>query len=317
MRREVKQEFRAHGKLLLSGEYLVLKGAESLAIPLRLGQTLRVTTYPGDHRHVLNWKAFAPSSLWFEASYSLPDLDLLSSTDQSKAIRLQMILLTLRQLRPGLFEGERSHNIETQLDFEPDWGLGSSSTLVSNLAQWAAVDPYTLLNLSMGGSGYDIACAAADGPVFYRLNNLRPVVRQAAFAPDFAGHIYFVYSGRKQRSEEGIRTFNQLYEHTDLSGAVASVSQLSRRMVAAIDFEDFCSIVGRHEELLSGLLLRKPVADDFPDFQGHLKSLGAWGGDFLMALSLRPEEEVRSYFAAKEMPIVFTYNQLALKTIQP
>ena len=40
--------FRSNGKLLLSGEYLVLFGAEALAIPLRYGQTLDITVndYP-------------------------------------------------------------------------------------------------------------------------------------------------------------------------------------------------------------------------------------------------------------------------------
>jgi mevalonate kinase len=205
MSREVKQTFRANGKLLLSGEYLVLKGAEALAIPLRYGQSLSVTTFATGNTPSITWKAYTPEAMWFEAVYSLPGLELLSCSDQPKAIRLQMILLTLSQLRPGLFSGDRSHTVETQLDFDPDWGFGSSSTLISVLANWAALDPYTLLNLSIGGSGYDIACAGATDPLFYRLNNMLPVVRKAAFVPPFASNMYFVYSGRKQRSDDSIR----------------------------------------------------------------------------------------------------------------
>jgi mevalonate kinase len=36
-------KFNSNGKLLLSGEYLVLKGAESLSIPTRFSQTLEVS----------------------------------------------------------------------------------------------------------------------------------------------------------------------------------------------------------------------------------------------------------------------------------
>jgi hypothetical protein len=88
-------------------------------------------------------------------------------------------------------------------------------------------------------------------------------------------------------------------------------------MVLSPDFEDFCTLVHEHEEIISELLSMPPVGESFPDFPGQLKSLGAWGGDFLMALSKSHEEEVRSYFTSKEMPVVFTYNQLAFKTIQP
>ena len=34
--------------------------------------------------------------------------------------------------------------IETQLDFLRNWGLGSSSTLINNIAQWANVNPFDL-----------------------------------------------------------------------------------------------------------------------------------------------------------------------------
>ena len=37
--------YRANGKLLLTGEYLVLKGALALALPTKLGQTMTVRHY--------------------------------------------------------------------------------------------------------------------------------------------------------------------------------------------------------------------------------------------------------------------------------
>ena len=98
------------------------------------------------------------------------------------------------------FEG--NHLIfNTHLDFDPNWGLGSSSTLISLLAQWANVNPYELLKMTMGGSGYDIACATASQPIIYRLENGSPIVEKADFKPAFADKLYFVYQGHSRAPE--------------------------------------------------------------------------------------------------------------------
>jgi mevalonate kinase len=51
----VKQTFSAHGKLMLTGEYVVLDGALSLALPTQKGQRLEVTSIPENEFH---WKSF-------------------------------------------------------------------------------------------------------------------------------------------------------------------------------------------------------------------------------------------------------------------
>ncbi|MDZ7612653.1 MAG: hypothetical protein U5K51_02185 [Flavobacteriaceae bacterium] len=64
--------FYSHGKFLITGEYLVLKGALALAQPLRFGQHLDVkkTSVP-----VLQWKSFdADGQVWADMNFSLPDL---------------------------------------------------------------------------------------------------------------------------------------------------------------------------------------------------------------------------------------------------
>ena len=52
------KKYHAHGKLLLTGEYLVLKGAMALAIPLNEGQTLSVET---STEGGLLWRAESPT----------------------------------------------------------------------------------------------------------------------------------------------------------------------------------------------------------------------------------------------------------------
>jgi hypothetical protein len=61
-------------------------------------------------------------------------------------------------LNPSFIKAERDI-ILLQLSFPKKMGLGTSSTLINNIAQWLQIDAFTLLNNSFGGSGYDIACA--------------------------------------------------------------------------------------------------------------------------------------------------------------
>ena len=47
----------------------------------------------------------------------------------------------------------------------------------------------------------------------------------------------------------------------------------------------------------------------FPDFKGVIKSLGAWGGDFVMAIS---KENPTAYFKEKGYPVVLSYEEMIL-----
>jgi hypothetical protein len=48
----------------------------------------------------------------------------------------------------------------------------------------------------------------------------------------------------------------------------------------------------------------------FSDFPGVVKSLGAWGGDFLLILSEMPKNEISSYFAKKGYQMLFSYGEI-------
>ena len=171
----MNKHYHSHGKFLLTGEYLVLKGALALALPLKLGQTLTVETIPETS---LQWNAHKPDGPWFSVSLNPENLEIIDCDDQPKAEKLSQILKSVKQLNPKAFEGN-DIKFTTRLDFDPNWGFGSSSTLIANLARWANVNPYELLKLTFGGSGYDIACATAEGPIYYQLVNLESALRQA------------------------------------------------------------------------------------------------------------------------------------------
>ena len=297
--------YRANGKLLLTGEYLVLKGALALALPLRFGQTLTV-------RHCedsLLWNANKPNGRWFSTTFN-NDLEVLSTDDQPKAAKLAEILKAVHKLNPSAFqEGLR---FETHLDFDPEWGLGSSSTLISNLAQWAHVNPYELLNMTFGGSGYDIACATAEQPIFYQLYDGQPQANPADFDPSFAHQLYFIYQGQKQQSSKEVKSFNQRMQEYDFKADLEHVSEISQKLPTISTLADFRQCIDTHEAILARCLDREPVKGHFPDFKGSLKSLGAWGGDFLLAATELPYEEVVAYFQDKGLSTIFKYKDLIL-----
>lgn len=301
--------FKANGKLLVTGEYLVLRGAKSLALPVKLGQSLQIDEYPDDQSQII-WLAKAPGREWFRAHFSLPALDITATDDKKKAAKLQLILQTLNLLAPGHFQAGKKYVIETQLGFEPEWGFGSSSTLIANLASWAKINPYTLLQLSIGGSGYDVACAFADNPIIYQLNKLRPSIEEVAFRPNFRDKMFFVYLGKKQDSAVSVQAFKDKSDDNNLADSIQQINAITENLVSTNSFEYGCKLIEKHEQLIAAVLGKEPVKTLFPDFNGTLKSLGAWGGDFILAMSEWPEREVKEYFAAKGLKTFFTFDQL-------
>lgn len=304
--------FRSNGKLLLTGEYLVLRGAKALAVPLKKGQTIEILESENDgHPHLL-WFAYGPEKLWFKCSFELPSLDIIGTDDRLRSSKLQLILLTMKQLNPGIFDGRYSYTIKTRLEFKPEWGFGSSSTLIANLSRWAKIDPYTLLNLSIGGSGYDIACALSDKPLFYQLKSMRPKVQSVGFMPLFHEKLFLVYQGNKQDSGNEILRFNQMTEDIDMDAAIEKVTGITEQIALSHTFSGFCDLMDEHEALMSDLLKHPPLKMNFPDFDGHIKSLGAWGGDFFLAMSNLSNPEITAYFASKGLHTIFKYNELII-----
>ena len=299
--------YRANGKLLLTGEYLVLHGAVALAVPTKLGQTMSVETVCTPS---LQWDAYQPKGPWLSVTLHPESLEILETDDPSKASKLTEILKVVRELHPQAFEA--GLHFETRLEFNPAWGLGSSSTLISNLAQWAGVNPYEVLKRTIGGSGYDIACATANTAIHYKLDQGEPRVQPVVFNPPFVDRLFFVYQEKKQHSSEEVKAFNRHWAETDLSHETQIVSELSMALPTITYYEDFCTLLQVHENILARCLDREAVQQQYPDFDGVLKSLGAWGGDFLLAVTEKPFEDVRAYFQSKGMNTIFKYQDLIL-----
>lgn len=302
-------ETRAQGKLLLTGEYFVLDGATALALPVRFGQQLWVE--PGDSIGKLSWRSLLPDgSVWFSAEYAWPDFRMLDFSDAGTAETLAKILRACQRQNPSFFIENQSFRVFTQSDFPREWGLGTSSTLIAALAKWAKVDPYKVLFETMGGSGYDIACAYAEGPVLYHLEGQEPkVIPSKPLAESLSNQLFFVFLGTKQNSREGIAQYRERVSPNQET--IQRVSKLSQRFLDAQTLTELDAVLLEHERLISQAI-GLPRAKDlyFSDFWGEVKSLGAWGGDFVLATSHRPEAETRAYFKGKGFETILSWEAM-------
>jgi len=312
------RQYHSHGKFLLTGEYLVLKGALALALPLKLGQSLEIEALDSNE-NCLHWEAWHPEGKWFSVTLNRENLMNLSSDNPDKATRLSQILQAVKQLNPKAFEGN-DLRFTTRLDFNPNWGLGSSSTLIANLARWANVNPYELLKLTFGGSGYDIACATADGPIYYQVRTEVPEpvegptqkVEPVDFNPPFADHLFFIYQGQKQSSSKEIKAFLEKANPINLEKDIEAISEISRAIPKCQSLDEFGLLMQCHERIVARCIGQGTIQKRFLDFEGVLKSLGAWGGDFILAATDWDESQVRAYFKGKGLEVIFGYKDIVL-----
>lgn len=289
------KKHHAHGKLLITGEYLVLKGATALAIPLNKGQTLSVET---SNKEGLLWRAETPIGLWFEAKFN-DKLMLLESTDYKKAEALQLMLKKAVEQNPSIQAKLNHSSVTTMLKFDPSWGWGSSSTLLHLLEQWLGVDPYQIMDETIGGSGYDIACAAANSPIFYsRTPNTTPQTVPAHFNPSFIQQMGIVYLNKKQNSSTQVKSF--LASNSSHKDLIDEISALSQKFTTTNEITEFMSLMQQHEVIIAEATGLTPVQQLlFPNFNGAIKSLGAWGGDFALFLSEEDFKTNKEWFASK------------------
>ncbi|MCB0687801.1 MAG: hypothetical protein KDC53_14800 [Saprospiraceae bacterium] len=303
-----KLTFKASGKVLLSGEYLVMDGALALGLPLNIGQRMSIVEGSGSE---IIWQSHRPNGdVWFSGKFDLFGFDPIKTSDSDLAQRLKEIFEAAVRLNSDFLSKWRKYRVDTYLDFEPEWGLGSSSTLISCLAEWADVDPFDLMEHTFGGSGYDVACAKAPGPVYYQLDDEGYMIEPADFNPSFSDHLYLVYTGKKQNSREQL----EQYHGKEVSEQdIDDISAITRSLCSIDDLHSFNELIADHERIISSILNIAPIKkQSFSDYWGEIKSLGAWGGDFILASSDRSAEETRSYFNQKGFDVFFSYEELAI-----
>lgn len=296
----MKLKFKSNGKLLLSGEYLVLKGAKSLSIPTKFSQTLEVSNNASGK---LKWESYDQNKkIWFDLNFDLDDEWTLKCFNENKL--LFKTLSAIKRKNPELFS--KGILFKTKMDFNINWGLGSSSSLINNLASWANFDKFKLYWNATNGSGYDLASSSTHKPIVYQLSNKNnPDFREVNFNPPFKNNLYFVYLGKKQDTYSEILNFNKLKIKEK---SILKVSSITEKILNCDSLEDFKSLIKEHERILSNLLKRETAKDlYFKDYTGEIKSLGAWGGDFIIAAG---DQNSKNYFNNLGYDVVFTFDEL-------
>lgn len=303
----MKKTFYSNGKLLITGEYLVLDGAKAFALPTKFGQNLKVEDCRNDE---IIWTSYDnDESIWFKDTFTFTEIINQSSNENSIRATLLKILQQAYLLNPTYLQEGRGYAVTTSLTFPRDWGLGTSSTLINNIAQWLEIDAFELLKTSFGGSGYDIACAQNNAPITYKIAQDKISVEQVSFEPHFTNCIYFVYLNQKQNSKTAIAKYKE-NKNKIFSTDIEAVNNLTTAALTASNSTQFAAVMHTHERIMSQLLETTTIQEDlFSDFQGQIKSLGAWGGDFVMVIA---NQNPKEYFAAKGYNTFLTFAEMIL-----
>jgi mevalonate kinase len=304
----MKKTFYSNGKLLITGEYLVLDGAKAFALPTKRGQNLIIEQ--GGNKEII-WKSYDyDRSVWFEDTLLFTDIvDEVQTKNESVKATLKIILHEAFKLNPDFILNSEGYTITTELGFPKSWGLGTSSTLINNIAQWLQIDAFTLLKNSFGGSGYDIASAQNDTPIVYHLEQGNPTVEKVSFNPDFTDNLYFVYLNKKQSSKSAIAAYN-MNKKNNLPRTIALNDTITSEVLNATTIQSFAAAIQKHEVQMSIVLETQTIKESlFPDFNGVIKSLGAWGGDFVMAIAT---ENPSDYFISKGYETIIPFKEIIL-----
>lgn len=303
----MKKTFYSNGKLLITGEYLVLNGAKAFALPTKFGQYLTIEA--GENKEI-NWTSFDyDNQIWFHEKISFSEI---IQNEHTENVPIKNTLIEILHesylLNPDFTNQSEGYTITTTLTFPKNWGLGTSSTLINNIAQWLNIDAFQLLKNSFGGSGYDIACAQNNEAIIYQLVNEIPNVTSIPFHPEFTKNLYFVYLNKKQSSKTAIASYYK--KQNQLEKTIPEVNRITELITTLSSQNDFEVLLEKHEIIMSHVLEIETVKESlFPDFNGVIKSLGAWGGDFVLVIS---EENPSSYFKAKGYEALITYQDMIL-----
>ncbi len=300
--------YYSNGKLFLLGEYYVLEGAKVISLPTKFGQYLDVFPI---NSPVISWKSYdVNGALWYNDSIDIDEIIYKKNDSEQDKIRKNLIdILHQAHLQnPNILSYRKGFVVETRLTFSRFWGLGTSSTLINNIAQWFEIDAFELLEKSFGGSGYDIANAQHNTPITFSKKNGVIDVKEVDFAPDYKKHIYYVYLNQKMDSKKAIENFRS--KKQTISTQIEQVNTWTQQIVNGVDFKTFQNIITEYEKQLSSVLETETIQQQlFPDFNGIIKSLGGWGGDFVMVVS---ENNPKKYFESKGYNTIFTYDEMIL-----
>ena len=297
------KKFKANGKLLLTGEYLILDGALSLATPCEFGQDLH---FSETNNNIINWKSFDyKNQEWFNASFNCENFELKHTSNKETFDWL--IIVIQNAISISKTQNFSGGEIKTYLEFPNNWGLGSSSTIISNVAQLYNINPFDLHFKCSNGSGYDIACATSDEPVTYQLVNEKPQYNSIAWYPEFSEELFFIHLNTKQNSHNEVIRYRKIKKD---KRSIKEISDLTSEIIKCNNLNEFEEILLEHEKIIGYCIGDKPIKEKyFSGYDGAIKSLGAWGGDFILAT----RNQIK-YFQNKGLNTILPFDKMIKNT---
>ena len=96
----------------------------------------------------------------------------------------------------------------------------------------------------------------------------------------------------------------------DFKNEIHRISEISLEMCSVKSLLDFERLIEEHEQIIASIIKLKPVKELlFPDYLGAIKSLGAWGGDFVLVTG---NKSTLQYFKEKGYETILSYSNMVL-----
>lgn len=294
----------AHGKVLLCGEYAVMAGLESLALPVVYGQWLKLWEVKTDSNASIVWQSIDKEGKeWFSCKLDPIDMHIVDCTDVAIAEKLIQLLQFVKTIKPTFFN-QSNIRIETECEFDRTWGLGTSSTLVILISQWTGVDAFALQNAVFNGSGYDVAVGQTGKPIAYWLDPNGPNWEPWNLPSTITENWYLAFPGKKVNSKNAL--INTSHKITTLKDDIFLWKQLNMCISAIknpVSVAMTEAMLEMWQALLSSALELPRTYDDLgiePIKGGLCKWLGAWGGDIIL-INQKTLQQNESIFSEMEI----------------
>ena len=131
------------------------------------------------------------------------------------------------------------------------------------------------------------------------------MIEKIQFKPSFHQNMFFIHLNKKQNTNDSLKTFRK----KNYSKSVINIlSKLTKNFVNCKSLKEFQKCIKMHESIISKSLEMNPVKEKFfKDYSGEIKSLGAWGGDFILAAG--PSSSIE-YFQNKGFKTILSYNEM-------
>ena len=118
--------------------------------------------------------------------------------------------------------------------------------------------------------------------------------------------MFFVHLNKKQNSREAIaHYYSKAKKNTAL---VNEISRLTSKIINSATLIEFEGLITEHEEIISRIIGQDSVKElFFKDYNGSIKSLGAWGGDFILVTGDKMDMD---YFRKKGFETIIPFDEM-------